>query len=106
MTYPDVRASEAAVDPTPDGVVRLPVRADIAAPGNGFMSIVEVAGYLGVSERWVYDQVRTGRLPGRLIARSWRLRRDEVDAFADSFMWTPEEQISTAGAAISVRARR
>jgi len=34
----------------------------------------------------VYGQVRAGRLPARLIARSWRLRRDEVAAFADSFM--------------------
>lgn len=49
------------------------------------MTIDDVAAYLGVSRRWVYTQVRTGRLPAMLIARSWRLRLEAVDAFADTF---------------------
>jgi excisionase family DNA binding protein len=52
---------------------------------NPLLSIDDVATYLGVSPRWVYSQVRSGRLPAMLIARSWRLRRDEVDDFAESF---------------------
>ena len=49
------------------------------------MSIDDVATYLGVSTRWIYSQVRSGRLPAMLIARSWRLRREAVDDFAESF---------------------
>jgi len=49
------------------------------------LTIEDVAHYLGVSERWIYEQVRSGRLPAMLIARSWRLRREAVDEFADSF---------------------
>ena len=49
------------------------------------LSIDEVAAYLGVSTRWVYTQVREGRLPAMLIARSWRIRPEAVDEFAESF---------------------
>lgn len=53
------------------------------------LSIDDVAAYLGVSERWVYAQVRSGRLPAMLIARSWRLRLDVVERFAESFLVHP-----------------
>jgi excisionase family DNA binding protein len=49
------------------------------------LTIEDVARYLGVSERWIYEQVRSGRLPAMLIARSWRLRQEAVDEFAESF---------------------
>jgi excisionase family DNA binding protein len=49
------------------------------------LSIEDVATYLGVSQRWVYSQVRSGQLAAMLIARSWRIRREAVDAFAESF---------------------
>ena len=49
------------------------------------LSIDDVAAYLRVSPRWVYTQVRTGRLPAMLIARSWRIRQEAVDEFAESF---------------------
>jgi excisionase family DNA binding protein len=53
------------------------------------LSVEDVARYLGVSERWVYEQVRTGSLSAMYIARSWRMRQEVVDAFADSFEWQP-----------------
>lgn len=49
------------------------------------LSIEDVADYLRVSPRWVYTQVRTGRLPAMLIARSWRIRPEVLDDFAESF---------------------
>lgn len=54
------------------------------------LSIDDVAAYLRVSPRWVYEQVRTGRLPAMLIARSWRIRPEAVDEFAESFRTTAE----------------
>jgi excisionase family DNA binding protein len=68
---------------------------------RGLLSIDDVAEYLGVSQRWVYEQVRTGRLPAMLIARSWRLRQDVVDAFADTFLWHPHYGRVDIGAADS-----
>jgi len=57
--------------------------------GRRLLSVDDVARYLGVSERWVYEQVRTGHLPAMYIARSWRMRPEIVDAFAESFHWQP-----------------
>jgi excisionase family DNA binding protein len=54
------------------------------------LGIDDVATYLGVSPRWVYTQVRSGRLPAMLIARSWRIRREAVDAFAESVLRLPD----------------
>jgi excisionase family DNA binding protein len=57
---------------------------------NKLLGIEDVAQYLGVSKRWVYEEARTGRLAGMLIARSYRFRQQDVDAFADSFRVSPD----------------
>ena len=49
------------------------------------VGITEAAEYLGVSERWLYDQVRSGQLPAMYIARAWKIRPETLDEFADSF---------------------
>jgi excisionase family DNA binding protein len=49
------------------------------------MTVDDVAAYLGVSPRWLRQQVADGSLPARKIARNLRFRREEVDAFADKF---------------------
>lgn len=53
-------------------------------PGR-LLTIDEVSGQLGVSPRWVYAQVRSGRLPAMQIARSWRVKPKAVQEFAKSF---------------------
>jgi excisionase family DNA binding protein len=53
------------------------------------LSIDDVAEYLGVSKRWVYEEARMGRLPGMLIARSYRFRREDLEAFVDGFRLSP-----------------
>ena len=58
-------------------------------PAGHFLSIPQAAAYLGVSERWVYDQVREGRLAAMYMARAWRIRPDVLDAFADTFVAKP-----------------
>ncbi|MBE0476289.1 MAG: helix-turn-helix domain-containing protein [Coriobacteriia bacterium] len=42
-------------------------------------SIARVAEYLGVSERTVYDKVRTGELPALKVGRLWRVRRGDLE---------------------------
>lgn len=58
-------------------------------PAGHFLSIPQAAAYLGVSERWLYDQVREGRLAAMYMARAWRIRPDVLDAFADTFVARP-----------------
>lgn len=49
------------------------------------LTVEEVAEHLHLSPRWVYEQVRTGRLPAVRIARSWRVLPQDLDAFVESF---------------------
>lgn len=55
------------------------------------LSVAEAAAYLGVSDRWMYDQVRGGRLAALFIARAWRIRPEVLEQFADSFKARPAQ---------------
>lgn len=55
-------------------------------PGRPLLGITEAAEHLGVSERWLYDQVREGYLPAMYIARAWKIRPEALEDFADSFI--------------------
>jgi PTS system nitrogen regulatory IIA component len=43
------------------------------------MTIEEVADYLRVSERTVYDLAQKGELPGGKLGTTWRFRREDVE---------------------------
>lgn len=62
---------------------------DLAVP-QPLMTLDDVVSYLGVSKRWVYEQARTGALPAILIARSYRFRLADVDAFVERFRVSPD----------------
>ena len=49
------------------------------------MTLDEVVDYVGLSKRWIYEQVRSGGLPAMLIARTYRFRLADVDAWVDGF---------------------
>ncbi len=53
------------------------------------MSLDDVAAYVGLGKRWLYEQVRSGRLPAMLIARTYRFRLSDVERFLDDFRVTP-----------------
>lgn len=45
------------------------------------LSIEAVARYLGVSERTVYNRVRSGDLPALKVGRLWRVRAADLEAW-------------------------
>ena len=49
-----------------------------------FLTLAEVADVLRLNVRTVRELVRRRELPGRLVGRRWRFRREDVDAFFDS----------------------
>ncbi|MDP8926592.1 MAG: helix-turn-helix domain-containing protein [Actinomycetota bacterium] len=51
--------------------------------GKELLSTDDVAGYLEVSPTTVWRWCREGDLPCMKIARSWRIRRDALDAFLE-----------------------
>jgi len=44
-----------------------------------WLSVEEIAEYLGVSKDAVYSWVSTKGMPGHRVGRFWKFKRDEVD---------------------------
>ncbi len=51
---------------------------------NTLMGPAEVAKYLGVSERTLYQWAQMGKVPAFKVGSVWRFRRHEIDAWLDS----------------------
>lgn len=47
------------------------------------MTIEEVAAYIRVSERTVYDWAQKGELPGGKLGTTWRFKRDEIEKWVN-----------------------
>lgn len=43
------------------------------------LALKEVAQYLGLNKRTVYNLVRKGEIPGTRIGRQWRVKRESLD---------------------------
>jgi hypothetical protein len=59
-------------------------------------SITEVTAQIGApSERWVVDQIRSGRFPARKIGRAWRMTDQDIADALDACRNTlrPEEKV-------------
>ena len=49
-----------------------------------FMTLVELASYLSVSERTIYDWAQRGKVPAYKLGAAWRFRKDEIDRWLTS----------------------
>ncbi|NLE64992.1 MAG: helix-turn-helix domain-containing protein [Elusimicrobia bacterium] len=62
-------------------------RSDFELVGN-LMTIDEVADYLRVKKRTVYDWVKKGKIPAVKTVGLWRFRRERIDQWLEAE--TPE----------------
>lgn len=60
------------------------------------MTIDEVAEYIRVSERTVYDWAQKGELPGGKLGTTWRFKRDEIERWVNDRLTQPSQQRSVA----------
>ena len=51
---------------------------------EALMSLPEVARYLAMTERTIYDWAQTGKIPAFKLGATWRFRRSEIDAWLQS----------------------
>jgi excisionase family DNA binding protein len=51
---------------------------------GSLMTIDEVAEYLRVKKRTVYDWVKKGKIPAIKAVGLWRFRRERIDAWLES----------------------
>lgn len=68
------------------------------------MTIEEVAAYIRVSERTVYDWAQKGELPGGKLGTTWRFKRDDIEKWVNDRLGQANAKgvPGTAGAASSV----
>ena len=56
----------------------------MSADNTEILTVREVADYVKVRAGTVYRMAAAGQMPGFKIGGSWRFRRGEIDAWADS----------------------
>ncbi len=56
--------------------------------------ITRVAEYLGVSERTVYNRVRSGELPAIKVGRLWRIRPSDLEAWMRGSQRAPSADVA------------
>ncbi len=44
-----------------------------------YLSVAEIAEYLGIKEDTVYKWITAKRLPAHKVGRLWKFKKDEVD---------------------------
>lgn len=65
------------------------------------MTIEEVAAYLRVSERTVYDWAQKGDLPGGKLGTTWRFKREDVENWVNSRLSSKPSASSVSGGVTS-----
>ncbi|MDH3982267.1 MAG: helix-turn-helix domain-containing protein, partial [Kiritimatiellaceae bacterium] len=61
------------------------------------MTIEEVAAYLRVSERTVYDWAQKGDLPGGKLGTTWRFKHADVENWVNSRISKPVVSSASGG---------
>lgn len=56
-----------------------------------WISVDEVAEYLGITRDTVYKWIARKRMPGHKIGRLWKFRRSEIDEWVKSEKHTPTD---------------
>lgn len=51
---------------------------------NEILTIEEVADYLRVKKRTIYEWLKTGKIPASKAVGQWRFKRSKIDEWLDS----------------------
>jgi excisionase family DNA binding protein len=51
---------------------------------EALMTIEEVADYLRVKKRTIYEWLKSGKIPAIKAVGQWRFKKDKIDAWLDS----------------------
>ena len=68
---------------------------------NEIMTLEEVARYLRVSDRTIYDWASKGDIPGGKIGTSWRFKRTDIKQWLDEKLASPKKPITAKPITIS-----
>ena len=57
-----------------------------------WLSLKEIAEYLGARRETIYKQIENKGMPGHQIGRNWKFKKEEVDAWVKSGKAANDEQ--------------
>jgi len=60
------------------------------------MTIDELADYLKISRRTIYEWLKTRRIPAVKLIGQWRFKKDKIDAWINNECKTPAKKIIRA----------
>jgi len=61
-----------------------PLLGDAGKDKNLIFSVETLAGYLGVSNQWVYDRIKSREIPYIKVGKFCRFRKREIDGWLDN----------------------
>ncbi|MDD5246153.1 MAG: helix-turn-helix domain-containing protein [Candidatus Omnitrophica bacterium] len=50
---------------------------------NGLMTIEDLASYLKVTRRTIYEWVKNNKIPAVKVVGQWRFKKDKIDAWIE-----------------------
>lgn len=63
-----------------------------------WMSVEEIAGYLGVSKDTIYGWIAKREMPAHKVGRLWKFQSDEVDSWVRAGKASDEDEQSVGDA--------
>ncbi len=57
---------------------------DMTAVNGGLMTIEDLASYLKVTRRTIYDWLKNNKIPAVKLIGQWRFRKDKIDAWIEN----------------------
>ncbi len=51
---------------------------------SGLMTIEDLAGYLKVTRRTIYEWLKTNKIPAIKLIGQWRFKKDKIDAWLEN----------------------
>ena len=51
---------------------------------NNLMTIDDVADYLRITRRTIYEWLKTNKIPAIKLVGQWRFKRDKIDAWLEN----------------------
>ena len=51
---------------------------------SGLMTIEDLAEYLKVTRRTIYEWLKTNKIPAIKLVGQWRFKKDKIDAWLDN----------------------
>ncbi len=65
-------------------IIESVIQEELKLNNSGLMTIEDLAGYLKVTRRTIYDWLKQNKIPAIKLIGQWRFKKDKIDAWLDN----------------------